>query len=160
MKSDKAYMKTLARQAYVGPDRTLLSMPFILITPENAAFTCKQGYGFSNVEGITAKLREEPDCLRQDFLQGQLETEFIIEAPRGQYELLVISGDRDEDSVTILEGAHGYRTEGGVVKSGRYQCELIPMIQKRDEPMRLKISTKPGYSWKLNCIFLNVIKGY
>ena len=158
--AEKVYTKSLTRQVYVDHGRTLRSMPFIFIDPQTPAYDIRQGYGFSSMEGITACKRDLDDCLRQDFLQGETDTEFLIEVPRGQYELLVISGDQEEASVTKLEGSHGFQAGGEVVKAGRWQCELVPMIQKKDGPMRLKISTKPGYRWKINCIFLNVIKGY
>ena len=34
------------------------------------------------------------------------------------------------------------------------------MMQKKDEPMRLFVSTEEGKKWKLNLIVLNVHKGY
>ena len=80
--------------------------------------------------------------------------------PRGQYELLVVSGDAEEDSVTRLSTEQGFTVGGNVVKAGRYQCELVPILQKKDEPLRLLISTEKGYKWKLNLIVLNTVKGY
>ena len=84
----------------------------------------------------------------------------MIDAPRGQYELLVVSGDAQEDSVTILQAVNGTSAGGEVVKKGSYRSELLAVIQKKDRPIRLQIPTKPGYRWKMNCIFLNTVKGY
>ena len=48
-----------------------------------------------------------------------------------------------------------------VVKKGEYQCALLPLIKDDDDAfIRLKISTKPGYNWKVNYIIMNAIKGY
>lgn len=157
---DKAYWKFLPRQAYVAEEMGIESVGFSFIGEDTLPFTAKRGYGFANCDDITAVDRKVPEDLRRDFVQGSEETEFIIEAPRGQYELLVISGDAEEDSVTILDTVNGWHTGDEVVTKGRYQCKLIPLIQERDIPIRLKISTKPGYRWKLNALFLNVIKGY
>jgi hypothetical protein len=69
--------------------------------------------------------------------------------------------DIDEDSVTIVEAVNGRKAGGDVVKAGRYQCKLIPLVKEDDdEYIRLKISTIPGYKLKINHIFLNMIKGY
>lgn len=157
---DKKYWETLTRQAYVGPERTMRAMKFFPIREDNLAFHPSVGFGFSNTKGIRAVDRGLDDCLRRDFLEGTEPTEFIIEAPRGQYEILVVSGDAAEDSVTILRGNNGYTVGGDVVRAGQYQCELIPMPQKKDVPLRLHVSTVPGKKWKLNLMVMNIHKGY
>jgi len=98
--------------------------------------------------------------LRQDFAEGSEAVEFIIDAPRGQYELFVVSGDSEEESVTIVEAVNGRKAGGETIKSGEYQCKVLPLFNENDEPIRLKISTKPNCKWKVNCIMLNAIKGY
>ena len=98
--------------------------------------------------------------IRRDFVEGKESVEFIIEAPRGQYELFVVSGDSCEESLTIVEAVNGRKAGGEVVKKGEYQCKLLPLVNEKDEPIRLKISTKSGYKWKVNYIMLNVVKGY
>lgn len=158
--SDKTYTDTWTRQCYASNDMALLQTPIIFLNAESAKFTVRQGYGFDDTTGITGMDRGAKDCFRRDFLQGEEPVEFIIDAPRGQYELLAVSGDEEEDSVTILEAVNGTSAGGELVKKGTYQSELLAVIQKKDVPIRLKISTKPGYRWKLNCLFLNTIKGY
>ena len=158
---DKKYAWAFMRQAYVADRRVINSMPFTFINQENLPFTVKRGFGFEGSEHITAVDRGEPDMLRRDFVEGTEPVEFIVENPRGQYEFLVVSGDNDEDSVTIIEAVNGRKAGGEVVKAGRYQCKLIPLVKEDDdEYIRLKISTIPGYKWKINHIFLNMIKGY
>ena len=156
----KEYWREFPAQAHCDAGRTMKCIPFLPIAGEAIAFTPKQGYGFANAEGITAVERSSPDLLRRDFLEGTAPAEFIIEAPRGQYELLVVSGDAEEDSCTLLQTEQGYTAGGDIVRAGRYQCELIPVMQKRDEPIRLRISTAEGKRWKLNLVILNVHKGY
>lgn len=158
--ANKQYTDTWTRQRYVFQDMALLHTPILFLGADNAQFTVKRGYGFANSQGITAIDREVGDCFCRDFLQGEETVEFIIDAPRGQYELFVVSGDEGEDSITILAAENGLSAGGELVKKGRYQCEILPIIKKKDTPIRLKISTKPGYRWKLNCLFLNSNKGY
>ena len=84
----------------------------------------------------------------------------MIEVPRGQYELLVISGDAQQDTVTELSGPNGFCAGGNIVKKGTWQCELIPVILKKDGPLTLRIRTPPGYGWRINAVIMNTWKGY
>ena len=156
---DKVYTRGWTRQALVPDSRVIHPIGFKQIGLENAQFTVKQGYGFSSLNGLSVIAREMDDPLRRDFIQSAEPTEFWIEVPRGQYEMLVVSGDADEDSLTILQ-TDMWKVGGCLVKKGQYQCELIPVILKRDGLIRLKIFTKPGNRWKINNLYLNVIKGY
>lgn len=158
--SEKEYWTEFPAQAHLDSGRGMKCMRFTPVSSANLAFTPKQGYGFKSAEGVTAVDRGAPDLLRRDFFEGTEPSEFIIEAPRGQYELLVVSGDAEEDSVTRLSTENGYAAGGDLIPAGRYQCELVPIMQKRDVPMCLKVSTVPGKKWKLNLIVLNVHKGY
>lgn len=157
---EKDYTATWTRQVYAVSGRALLHLPFRFLNAENAQFTVKQGYGFKNSADVSFGDRFIEDRLRRDFAQGTKKVEFLIEVPRGQYELLVISGDDSEASATLLEGPNNYKVGGSVMLKGQYQCELIPVVHKKDGLIQLKISAKPGYRWKLNCVFLNTIKGY
>ncbi len=158
---DKKYAWAFMRQAYVADRRAIFSLPFIHIDEDSLAFTYKRGFGFNAEENIKAVDRGTDDILRRDFVEGTEPVEFIIENPRGQYEMLVVSGDNEEDSVTIVEAVNGRKAGGEVVKKGRYQCKLLPLVNESDdEYIKLRISTIPGYKWKINTIFLNMIKGY
>ena len=158
--TEKEYWTEFPAQAHLDSGRGMKCMRFTPVRAEGCAFTPKQGYGFKNADGITAVDREAPDLLRRDFFEGTGDAEFIIEAPRGQYELLVVSGDAEEASVTRLATEQGYVAGGKRIPAGRYQCELVPIMQKKDAPMRLFISTEAGMKWKINLIVLNVHKGY
>lgn len=157
---NKTYTETISRPAHAAEDMVLHQMAFTAIGTENLPYTVKRGFGFTNWEGITAGDSGIADCLRRDYIEGTGETEFVIEVPRGQYEFLVVSGSEEDAHVTIMETENGFRTGGELVKAGEYQCELIPVIQKKDKPVRIRISTKPGYKWRLNLLLMNVVKGY
>lgn len=156
----KDYRSEFPVQSLSDMGRSMSYMCFTPVAGETLAFTPKQGYGFACADGIAAVDRGAPDLLRRDFLEGEEDATFIVEMPRGQYELLVVSGDAEEDSVTRLSTEQGFTAGGKVVRAGEYQCELIPVLQKKDEPLRLFISTEKGYKWKLNLIVLNTVKGY
>ena len=154
----KNYSSCFLRQAQATEQRIIRGTAFVFVG--SLPFTAKQGYGFDKPEAITVVDRGAPDELRRDFLEGTEDVEFIIEVPRGQYELLVVSGDEEEDSVTIVEAVNGRRSGGELVPKGTYQSKLLPLVNESDEPVRLKISTVPGHNWKLNYVFMNAIKGY
>ncbi len=156
--TEKIYSDCLPRQVRCGEGLPLKHMGFFKIGDENIDFTDVQGYGFVGKASIVE--RSGPDLLRRDFVSGTSDAEFVIDAPRGQYELFVVSGDDVEDSVTILEGVNWLAPRCTLTKKGEYQCKLIPIINEDDEPIRLKISTLPGYSWKINFMVLNGVKGY
>ena len=156
----KEYERFLSPQSYGAEEMLMMVNKFRFLGEDDLLFTPKRGYGFSNCIGMETREREMEDILRRDFVQGTETTEFVIDAPRGQYELLAVSGDLDEENITILETENGSCFGGEVVEKGEFQCELIPIIQKKDTHIRLKISTKPGYRWKLNLLMVNAIKGY
>lgn len=156
----KEYYKEFPAQTVTDGGRSMKYTPFVPLSPQNARFTPKQGYGFLEAEGIRARDLGAPDLLRRDLLEGEGEAVFAIEAPRGQYEMLVVSGDAAEDSVTCLSTEQGFSAGGDVIPAGRYQCELIPVIQKRDGLVRLRVSTREGCKWKLCLLILNTVKGY
>ncbi len=153
---EKDYAATIPLQRIESGDIVMSGMDFVRTGGET--FSAKKGYGFNKEVDIVK--RDFHDALRCDFAEGNDETEFIIEAPRGQYELLLISGDAAEDSVTIVSGENSRKVGGTVVLAGEFQCELIPIIQAYDEPIVLKFSTKKGYKWKLCGIIMNTVKGY
>lgn len=155
----KSYTDAFPRQAVVAEERGMTSLPFVPVTAETL-YTPQQGYGFASCQGLFAEDSQHTDALRADFVGGTEDAAFMIEVPRGQYELLVISGDAETDTVTELSGPNGFRAGGGVVKRGIWQCELIPVILKQDGQLKLRVHTQPGYGWRINAIVMNTWKGY
>ena len=81
---------------------------------------------------------------------------FSIELPRGKYNMLIISEDETEESLTRIHMPHIYgNPDGEHIKAGRYQCKIIPFMQERDGLFSIGLSTEKGMKWKLNAIFLN-----
>lgn len=155
---NKDYKSIFRRQSYAAEERLLLSMAPLFV--KDLQFTPKQGYGFADASQVTTADRGGPDGLRRDFAQGEAHGEFLIEVPRGQYELFAVSGDSEEASVTCLDCEHGRRTGGEIIPKGQYQYKVLPLVLEEDGLIRLKLSSKPGYRWKLNYLFLNCVKGY
>ena len=155
-KENKDYAPEIPLQRIHSGDIIMTGMDFVRLGGEE--FTHRKGYGFDRCVDIVE--RDGPDLLRMDFAEGEEDAEFIIEAPRGQYELLVISGDRSCDSVTLVSCENGRTAGGKTIPAGQFQCELIPLVQEYDEPIVIKLSTKEGYRWKLCAVIVNAVKGY
>lgn len=155
----KRYSDVLPRQTNCAEDSPVIFTGFLTVGDGNFDFTDYQGFGFDSGDAVI-ETRDGPDALRRDFVSGSEETEFVIEVPRGQYELFVVSGDCENDSVTLLSAENGITPKCTLTKKGEYQCKLIPVIVDDDENIRLRISTLTGYKWSINYIILNGIKGY
>ena len=158
--ANKRYSDVFARQTVCAEDRPVEMMGFVPVGDDALEFTDYRGYGFLSGDGLSVIRRDGPDGLRCDFVSSERQNEFIIEVPRGQYELFVVSGDNDEDSFTKISAVNGLAPECEVVSRGEYQCKVIPVIVADNENIRLKVSTESGYKWKINYILLNGVKGY
>lgn len=156
--TNKDYSKVLKRKINGDLNMGMSSMTILPVSP--LEFTVKRGYGFESSAAIAYADRGEPDLLRRDFVEGTEEAVFSIEVPRGQYELLVVSGDTQEDSISHVWAESGRSAGGELVKKGQFQIKLLPLVLEEDGQIRLHIATKPGYRWKLNYVFVNMIKGY
>lgn len=157
-RTEKDYAAFMPIQSYVNQGHPMDTMDFVRLGA--LKFNPYIGYGFEDPLGIRIAEGAAPDALRMDFAEGEAEAVFVIDAPRGQYEVLVISGDGEADSVTVAQCENSRRIGGDVIPAGQFQCEMIPVITEYDEPIQIKISTKPGYRWKVNAILLNLVKGY
>ncbi len=157
---EKDYASQLPLQTFSASPFMMTATAITYLDPDNCRYQVIEGYGLVSDGEITAKERNHPDLLRKDFLEGTEPAEFVIDTPRGQFDFFLVSGDAEEDSVTILETENGFRVGGDVVKKGTWQYDVIPVIHKKDDLLRLKISTKPGYKWKLNLLIMNSVKGY
>lgn len=114
------------------------------------------GWGFGAGENLRIQDRGGPDDLRRDFAEGSEEAEFWLELPKGKYDLLVISGDEEEASLTRLElPQYGTRAGGETCSVGQYQCAVLPVLHSQDGVLRVRISTGENRRWKLNGIIVN-----
>lgn len=157
-KTDKDYEVTIPAQIHAAEGHLPYCRGFLAVGAE--PFTPQRGYGFADAAAIQTVERDTPDLLRRDFVQGEGESEFLIEAPRGQYEMLVISGDSEESHISIVTTDNSRVIGGSVVKAGIYQSEIIPFVHEKDGAIHVKISSADGYRWKLNALILNVIRWY
>ena len=130
-------------------------------------YTSDRGYGFAEQTGGKAKTlsgsvrivsRDIPDPIRRDFAESTQRAVFAVELPAGRYDLLVISGDETESSLTHLAVPEcGISLPGNRKSAGRYQCRQIPVVHEKDGALELVIDTEPGQKWKLNAVFINKI---
>lgn len=114
------------------------------------------GFGFLEQGDVRAVDRGKPDSLRRDFLEGQQTALFAVSLPKGKYDFLLICGDEEEASLTqamVLE--HGTTVCTGNLAAGNYGCRILPVIHENDGELRIQFTTKNGYKWKLNAIFVN-----
>jgi len=184
-KTEKMYNDDRAPQTYwTNLERTTFAMAYYrMISPESrrkngythfselyglpwnpnprsfdVLYSVQQGFGFKHIDDVEFADSLKPDSLRRDFAQGKEDNEFIIDVTKGQYDILVCSGDANEDSVTTLSvnGSRVYK--GEVLTAGKWQMRTLTLFTEEDEPIRLSISTDKGYKWKLNFILINQIK--
>lgn len=153
---EKDYSKEILRQSYCAEKMCIGTLGFNRLS--DLEFTVKRGFGFVNAKSISPVRRNGPDLLREDLLEGEEKVSFLIEAPKGQYELFVVSGDEDEESVTLLNCDEGRKCGGEIIKKGSFQYKVIPLVHENDGNIKLDISTKKGKKWKLNYILMNLHK--
>lgn len=117
------------------------------------------GYGFADIDGIRVSVQEGTDDLRRDSVEGEQPAEFLIELPKGRYDILIISGDATMSSHTTVSLPQYGTTAGGHTEAGRYQCLNVPVSHIKDGILRIAFDGA-GCTWKLNALFLNKQHGY
>ena len=114
------------------------------------------GYGFAKSKRLAITDRSVPDSLRKDFVESAAYNEFLIELPRGKYNLLLISGDECEESQTnIITPHNGGRITGEIMPPGHYQSKVVPFMHEKDGIFRIILFSEVGRKWKLNALFLS-----
>lgn len=154
----KIYSDYLPRQAFMAVPSGATSLPFIPIG--NIAFTDLLGYGFNRQEDTRMESVANADMLFGDCAAGEEPNEFVLELPRGRYEVLIVSGSEEHDTVTRLETENGFRAGGARISAGSYAAYVLPICAERDGKVRIHISSEDGYSWRVNTLLLNIVKGY
>ena len=97
-----------------------------------------------------------PDSMRRDFAEGAGDAVFGVELPAGKYDILVVSGDEEEPSVTDISVPQcGVCLPGEEMDAGEYQCRIIPVMHREDGILRIALSTGKGRKWKMNAVFIN-----
>lgn len=119
-------------------------------------YLTEKGYGFLQTDGIRAADRGRPDDLRRDLLEGDREAVFALSLPKGKYDLLLICGDEEECSCTMISlPDHGTALSTGKLEAGSYGCRILPVVQERDGELRVRFAAGEGCKWKLNAMFVN-----
>lgn len=130
-------------------------------------YASDRGYGFlaSDCSGRQAEdqetgcrivRRQGPDSMRRDFAEGMEEAVFGVELPAGKYDILVISGDEEESSVTNISVPQcGVYLPGGDTAAGEYQCRIIPVMHWEDGILKIVLGTEKDRKWKMNAVFIN-----
>lgn len=148
----KDYNLALPRQVHV---EGVLGQTFRKVSPESV-FTPLSGIGWECSDKIMAMDRGEPDLLRRDFVGGTDEAVFIVELPKGRYDLLIVSGDSAAPTGTVLEipGQTLWKTEN-VLKAGEYATDIIPLTQRKDGCATLRFRSHAGMPWRVNVLVIN-----
>ena len=132
--------------------------PTFFSTPKrwgNSTFDPNLGYGFASNAGLGIIDRQAPDAIRRDGVEGTTGNAFQLSLPRGKYNLMVVSGDENEASLTHIQLPHNHsKYVGEIKKAGTYQCRIIPFMQEEDGLFELLLNTDKGHKWKLNALFL------
>ncbi|RTE11583.1 glycosyl hydrolase family 95 catalytic domain-containing protein [Paenibacillus whitsoniae] len=152
----KRYELALPRQMHVGG---VLGQTFRPISPD-MLFTARAGIGWEpGSAALVALDRGEPDELRRDFIGGETEATFVIELPRGRYDVLFITGDSEAPSYTeiAVEGQSTWKPERAL-QAGEFACDILPIAMRKDGYAGIRFSTLPGMVWRINVLIVN--KGY
>lgn len=155
--TEKDYAADIYPQFFGAEHMMLHGMAFLRLP--DPVFSVYQGYGFRNND-LERVDRGSGDVLRRDCIRGEHANDFLIEAPKGQYELLVISGDRDEDTYTSLAADGGRAVPCSRVPAGSVRCDLLPLVMEDDGCITLHIGTLPGRKWAVDAILLNTVRRF
>ncbi|MFD0693432.1 glycoside hydrolase family 95-like protein [Paenibacillus sp. GCM10027628] len=149
---DKDYYKALPRQVHM---EGVLGQSFRKITPETI-FKPYSGIGWESLEALNAMDRGEPDELRRDFIGGISDATFLVELPRGRYDLLFVSGDNGEPSYTEVEivGQSAWKPEK-MLKAGEFATDILPLTQSKDGYVKIRFHTCKGSQWRVNVLIIN-----
>jgi|GEM_PF-673926 len=148
----KNYDNVLPRQVHIDG---ILGQAFRPVSTD-CVFTVYSGLGWKSVDGLIAADRGGPDGLRRDFVGGTEEAVLIVELPKGRYDLLFVSGDRDEPSYTEVEipGQCEWKPDKPL-KAGDFATEILPVAQKKDGYVHLRFRTREGFQWRVNVLIIN-----
>lgn len=149
---EKDYTNALPRQVHM---EGVLGQTFRKISPENV-FQSYTGIGWESREHLHAMDRGAPDELRRDFIGGTCEATFIVEVPKGRYDLLFVTGDEMEPSYTEIEIVqHSSWKPELALKAGQYATEILPVTQRKDGYVRIKFNSCSGMAWRVNVLIIN-----
>ncbi|KRE96693.1 sugar phosphorylase [Paenibacillus sp. Soil766] len=147
----KDYTQVLPRQVHMDG---VLGQTFREISPD-MRFTPYAGLGWEG-KNLFAMDRGEPDELRRDFIGGTSDAAFIVELPKGRYDVLFVSGDNEQPSYTEVEivGQFTWKPDW-VLKAGQFATEILPITQRKDGYVNIRFRTCEGLQWRVNALIIN-----
>ncbi|CAN7445760.1 glycosyl hydrolase family 95 catalytic domain-containing protein [Paenibacillus sp. LjRoot56] len=149
---EKDYTKVLPRQVHM---EGVLGQTFRKITPETV-FQPYTGIGWESRDHLHAMDREVPDELRRDFIGGTCDATFIVELPKGRYDVLFVTGDQREPTYTEIEIVQHSRWKPELaLKAGQFATEILPITQRKDGYVRIKFNSCNGMAWRVNVLIIN-----
>ncbi|MCY9661796.1 glycoside hydrolase N-terminal domain-containing protein [Paenibacillus chondroitinus] len=150
---EKDYTDVLPRQVHVDG---VLGQTFRKVTLDSM-FKPYTGIGWECAEDLGAMDRGGPDELRRDFIGGKREATFVVELPKGRYDLLFVSGDQEEPSYTEIEIVGGTTTwkPEKMLKAGEFATDIVPIAQRGDGYLKLRLRTCEGSQWRMNALIIN-----
>lgn len=123
----------------------------------NDIYTVYQGFGFETNDNLKDVIRNEPDILRQAFVESSTLNKFKVELPKGRYDFLIVCGDYEEASYLKFYDNHNNLIIDKLIKRDSYLAEIIPVIHKDDGIVEFTFDTLENYKWKLNLILIKRI---
>lgn len=148
----KDYSKFLKRQTHVDAQ---LGQNFRRITT-GSEFSRYTGVGWENCRGLGYKDTKEPDMFRRDFIYGYEPATFILELPAGLYEILLVSGDENDQTYTELEvDGRCVLSPENPLKKSEFMQEIFTVCTKDDEYTRFTFKSRKGCRWTVNLMIVN-----
>jgi len=154
-KLHKNYEEALPRQFH-GNGKMGINFKRI---PADMRYSDFTGLGWQDTDSLIYIDRAGPDPLRRDFIAGKCRNTFMVELPKGKYDLVFISGDSQESSNTrICLEENGVLISDINLPAGSFAAESFPVNHRRDGVLKIAIDTVDGSMWKLCGLIINELK--
>lgn len=125
----------------------------IPITPQTR-FVRELGYGFRREDTLEAVDSAGVDALRRDSITGGSQAHFLMELPKGRYDVLVVCGSAVKESdITIQSPQNVFAPVSRTLKAGEFDAVTLPLVHQEDGVLELAFTTRG--TWSVSAIFLN-----
>lgn len=128
-------------------------LSFIRITPEER-WCSRLGFGFAG-GAVQAADTGEGEYLLRDGVFGSEAVEFLVDLPKGRYDLLAVSGN-GKFSTRLSVNGQSVRMD---TAPGRYRAEILPVVHKGEGPLTLHISAAEG-AWQLSLLVIRKVQAF
>ncbi|WP_077623533.1 fibronectin type III domain-containing protein [Sediminibacillus massiliensis] len=100
-----------------GNEDSAVAEGYLQVTPATS-YTEEQGYGFSNLENVTAESRDGEDALKRDFVSYSEDTVFQVDLPNGDYRVQVTVGDQEDTTDFGVKAESIQKVQNTSLKAG------------------------------------------